>query len=242
MNVILCFLLFPAVLPWTEGQFPRVCTTLACLKSKTCCPIPKHFAKPCGSDGKRGTCEELVTRNWNYSYSHFHQLHNVDDRHNWPGTLYNRTCRCKGNYGGYDCGKCKFGYHGINCTKKKTLTRRNFLKLSAEEKDRYMRYINDSKYFLSDYVVTTTFYKNINDIVEAGKDPSGLFYNITNYDLFTWMHYYSARDTIYLHPTNKTKPEIDFAHDGQGFPTWHRLYLLAWERALQVSVYKISSG
>ena len=24
-----------------------------------------------------------------------------------------------------------------------------------------------------------------------------------------------------------------FAHDGQGFPTWHRLYMLAWERTLQ---------
>ena len=27
--------------------------------------------------------------------------------------------------------------------------------------------------------------------------------------------------------------DMDFAHEGQGFPTWHRLYLLAWERALQ---------
>ena len=26
---------------------------------------------------------------------------------------------------------------------------------------------------------------------------------------------------------------MDFAHEGQGFPTCHRLYLLAWERALQ---------
>ena len=25
-----------------------------------------------------------------------------------------------------------------------------------------------------------------------------------------------------------TKADIEFAHDGQGFPTWHRLYMLAW--------------
>ena len=239
LKIILCFLLVAAVLPWAEGQFPRVCTTLASLKNKTCCPIPENFAEPCGSDGNRGTCEELIIRNWNYSYSHFEQFQTDDDRHNWPRTLYNRTCKCNGNFGGYDCGKCEFGYRGINCTKKKTLTRRNFLKLSAEEKDRYMRYINESKYFLSDYVVTTKFYDEISETVEAGKDPSRLFYNVSNHDLFTWMHYYSGRDTIY--PPNVTKSDIDFAHGGQGFPTWHRLYLLAWERTLQVSVFRFSS-
>ena len=127
-------------------------------------------------------------------------------------------------------GNARFGYHGINCTEKKTLTRKNFLKLSAEEKDRYMRYINQSKYFASDYVVTTEFYDDIGKTVKAGKDPSALFHNVTNYDLFTWMHYYAARDTLI---PNDNKADIDFAHDGQGFPTWHRLYLLAWERTLQ---------
>ena len=221
------------VMPWTVGQFPRVCTNLNSLKTKTCCPIPKHFAEPCGSDGNRGTCEELVIRDWNYSYSHFRAFHNDDDRHNWPLALYNRTCKCNGNFGSYDCGKCEFGYHGINCTEKKTLTRRNFLKLSAEEKDRYMRYINQSKYFASDYVVTTKFYHDIEKTAKAGKDPSALFHNVTNYDLFTWMHYYAARDTLI---PNDNKADIDFAHDGQGFPTWHRLYLLAWERTLQVRI------
>jgi hypothetical protein len=101
-----------------------------------------------------------------------------------------------------------------------------------------MRYINESKYFLSDYVVSATFYEDINKDVEAGKDPSGLFFNVSNYDLFTWMHYYSARNTI---DRDVGKINIDFAHDGQGFPSWHRLYLLAWERALQVSVFRFSS-
>ncbi|CAB4037486.1 tyrosinase, partial, partial [Paramuricea clavata] len=231
VKTIFCFLLVAAVLPWTEGQFPRVCTSLASLKNKTCCPIPKHFSEPCGSDGNRGTCEELIIRKWNYSYSHFEPFQNDDERHNWPRALYNRTCKCNGNFGGYDCGKCEFGYRGVYCTKKKTLTRRNFLKLSAQEKDRYMRYVNESKYLLSDYVVTTKFYEEINEAVEADEDPSGLFYNVSNYDLFTWTHYYAARDTIYPH--NVTRVDIDFAHGGQGFPTWHRLYLLAWERVLQ---------
>ena len=25
-----------------------------------------------------------------------------------------------------------------------------------------------------------------------------------------------------------TRAHIEFAHDGRGFPTWHRLYMLAW--------------
>ena len=233
LKTILCFLLVTAVsLPCTEGQFPRICTTLTSLKSKTCCPIPKHFAKPCGSDGNRGECEEMIIRNWNNSYSHFKDFQNEDDRHNWPLSLYNRACKCKGNFGGYDCSKCELGYRGVNCTKKKTLTRRNFLKLSAEEKDLYMRYINQSKYVVSDYVVTTEFYDDIHEIVKAEKDPSGLFYNISSYDLFTWIHHYASRDTIF---TNRTEADIDFAHDGQGFLTWHRLFLLEWERTFQVS-------
>ena len=39
--------------------------------------------------------------------------------------------------------------------------------------------------------------------------------------------------TPFYHHFNKTESDIDFAHDGQGFLSWHRLYLLAWERTLQ---------
>ena len=234
-TILSSLLVAVAILPQIKGQFPRVCADLASLKSKTCCPIPKNFAKPCGSDGNRGTCAELVIRNWDYTYSHFEPFQNDDDRHDWPRALYYRICKCNGNFGGYDCGKCEFGYRGTNCTEKKNLVRKNFLNLSDKEKDRFMHYINLSKYTVSDYVVATKFYSEINEAVQANEDPSGLFTNLTNSDLFTWMHYYSARETIYPH--NVTRSDIDFAHGGQGFPTWHRLYLLAWERTLQVVVY-----
>ena len=95
-----------------------------------------------------------------------------------------------------------------------------------------MRYINMSKYFESDYVVTSTPYEGINRTVQAGEDPASLFLNVTNCDLFVWMHYYAARNTIHPKP-KKTYAAIGFAHDGQGFPTWHRLYMLAWETTVQ---------
>ena len=154
-----------------------------------------------------------------------------DERHNWPRALYHKVCKCNANYAGYDCSKCAFGYYGSTCTKKKNLIRRNFLSLTAEEKDRYMKYVSMSKKCASDFVVTSTPYKEINETVMNGDDPEHLFYDVTYYDLFTWIHYYAARDTIL--PNDKKNSDIDFAHDGQGFPSWHRLYLLAWERTLQ---------
>ena len=230
-RIITCLVFFVFTFPCAEGQFPRVCTSLTSLKNKKCCPIPKGFSTPCGSDGNRGTCQELIIRDWTFKYSHYQTFQKEDDRHDWPHALYHKTCKCNSNFAGYDCSKCEFGYYGKNCTQKKTLTRKNFLTLSAEEKDRYMRYINMSRYYISDYVVTLTPYEEINETVMANRDPTALFHNISNYDLFVWMHYYAARDTI--EPHNMTRADIDFAHDGQGFPTWHRLYLLAWERTLQ---------
>ena len=229
--IISCLVLAAVTFPLTEGQFPRVCTTLDSLKNKECCPIPKGFTAPCGSDGNRGTCQRLIIRDWNFRYSHYKPSQERDDRHDWPHALYHRTCKCNSNFAGYECSKCEFGYFGNDCSEKKTLTRKSFLKLSNEEKDRYMRYINMSRYFVSDYVVTLTAYEEINKTVMAGRDPGHFFLSISSFDLLEWMHYYAARDTI--EPNNRTISGTDCAHEGQGFPTWHRLFLLVWERTLQ---------
>jgi len=79
--------------------------------------------------------------------------------------------------------------------------------------------------------VTTTTYQEIQEEIKNGRDPTGLFHNVKSFDLFVWMHYYASRETI--HPGGHTDAGIDFAHEGPGFPTWHRLYMLAWERVIQ---------
>ena len=67
----------------------------------------------------------------------------------------------------------------------KTLSRKNFVKLSAKEKDQYIRYINMSRHYISDYVVTLTPYsEDVNETVESNRDPTALFHNVSNYDLF----------------------------------------------------------
>ena len=228
----IAYLVFVVViLPWVEGQFPRVCTDRDSLRDKKCCPTPRGFTTECGYSGGRGQCQELTIRDWTSKYSHYRPFQMEDERHNWPRALYYKVCKCNANFAGYDCSKCAFGYYGSTCTQKKNLIRRNFLSLTAWEKDRYMTYVKKSKKNQSDFVVTSVPYEKIYRDVMHGYDPKPYFADVTNYDLFTWMHYYAARDTILPH--NKTESDIDFAHDGQGFLSWHRLYLLAWERTLQ---------
>ena len=73
----------------------------------------------------------------------------------------------------------------MTARRKKTLTRKNFLKLSAEEKDQYIRYINMSRYYISDYVVNLTPYsEDVNETVKSNRNPPALFHNVCNYDLF----------------------------------------------------------
>ena len=141
-----------------------------------------------------------------------------------------RSCKCRGNFAGYDCSKCEYGYYGNECNQKKVLIRKNFAKLSSEEQDRFMMYMNMTRYVESDYLVSTAIYQEIDDTINNGGDPTRLFTIVSIHDLFVWLHYYAANRNTAL--SDKT-PYMEFAHDGQGFPTWHRLYLLFLERTLQ---------
>ena len=150
MFLLITILLIPAVAPPSaQGQFPRACINRSSLKNRECCPVPQGFTAPCGSDGNRGKCHEFTVRRWNVTYSHFKEFQKEDDRSLWPNPLYTRVCKCNANFGGYDCGDCEFGYHGTNCDQKTILKRKNFQTMSDEEKDRYMRYVNMSRYELN---------------------------------------------------------------------------------------------
>ena len=143
MSVLLPgILLSVVVLPWAHGQFPKACINYQSLKTKTCCPTPKGSNLPCGSDINRGACHELKIHHWNKTYSHYQDFHEFDDRRDWPTGLFTFTCKCNQSFGGYDCGKCDYGYYGNHCEQKRKQTRKNFAKMSEQEKDRYMRYIN----------------------------------------------------------------------------------------------------
>ena len=88
------------------------------------------------------------------------------------------------------------------------------------------------RFAISDYMVTTAAYDEIRNESDHGGDPTGLFSNITVHNLLVWIHHNSTLHTFFPDEHN-TKTGIDIAHGGQGILTWHRLYLLFFDRSLQ---------
>ncbi|XP_068120975.1 tyrosinase [Hyperolius riggenbachi] len=212
------------MLPTTYGQFPRACSTAEVLLNKECCPVWPGDGSACGEASARGTCQDVVLSTapvgTQFPFS------GIDDRENWPIVFYNRTCQCQGNFMGYHCGECKFGYSGPNCTIRRTLIRKEVFKLSTAEKDKFLAYLNLAKRTISqDFVIATGTYEQMNN----GSNP--MFADINVYDLFVWLHYYASRDAFL--EGGEVWENIDFAHEAPGFVPWHRFFLLLWEREIQ---------
>lgn len=154
-----------------------------------------------------------------------------DDRLNWPKAFFKNTCHCMGNFAGYACHECKFGYYGEDCEERRIQKRRKFQTMDKKEQQRFISLLHKSKTTLSDYVA-----------IKAEKhDPpeNFTFVDISVYDFFIYIHYYSARST-YIRmnstrepPCENTPNHWDFSHEGAGFPTFHRLLIMLWEKEFQ---------
>ncbi|XP_069495535.1 tyrosinase isoform X1 [Ambystoma mexicanum] len=211
------------------AQFPRPCTTPQVLLSKECCPAWDGDGSPCGQLSGRGLCQDVaLSQEPNGPQFPFS---GVDDREDWPGVFYNRTCRCAPAYGGFQCGECAFGRWGPDCAEARLQVRRSITRLSAAESSRLLAYLNLAKRTPSpDFMIATGTYEQM----ENGSRP--LFADISVYDLFVWMHYYASRDS-WVPVAGEQGPgvwqNIDFAHEAPAFLPWHRLFLLLWEREIQ---------
>nr|AAM18867.1 unknown [Branchiostoma floridae] len=126
--------------------------------------------------------------------------------------------------------RCSWGYRGPSCeTKQQPTVRRNIRDISTKERAKFRRYMDRAKNTVSDFVFALEFKENI----KGSHD----FANISVYDYFVAVHYYASRETLPPSSTGICVEEkdcsLDFAHEGAGFPTWHRAFLLEAERALQ---------
>uniref|UniRef100_A0A7N8XMW7 Tyrosinase n=1 Tax=Mastacembelus armatus TaxID=205130 RepID=A0A7N8XMW7_9TELE len=206
-------------------QFPRLCATREALLTKECCPPWEGDGSPCGTSSGRGFCQDVEVPDQpdgpQYPFS------GLDDREKWPLVFYNRTCQCAGNFMGFNCGDCKFGFFGQNCNERRESVRRNIFHLSRAERIRLVSYLNLAKQTVSrDYVVVTGTYREM----ENGSNP--LFADVSVYDVFVWMHYYVSRNALLGGPGN-VWTNVDFGHWAPAFLPWHRVYLLHWEHEIR---------
>ncbi|XP_061608238.1 tyrosinase-like [Phyllopteryx taeniolatus] len=206
-------------------QFPRPCATREALLAKECCPPWEGDGSPCGASSGRGFCWDVVVPDTPDGTQY--PFRGLDDRERWPLVFYNRTCQCTGNFMGFNCADCKFGYFGETCQERRESLRRNVFHLTQAERIQLVSYLNLAKQTpSSDYVVATGTYLEM----ENGSNPT--FANVSVYDIFVWMHYYVSRDALLGGPGN-VWADVDFAHWAPGFLPWHRVYLLHWEREIR---------
>ena len=95
-------------------------------------------------------------------------------------------CQCSGNYSGYDCSRCKFGYYGESCDQFQVLPRRPIATYSDDEWAEFIDILIRSRQFESDYHVV------LEETVPG--NVSLRTSNVTLYKLYVWMHHYAAKD------------------------------------------------
>ena len=225
-----------------SGQFPAACTDNANNGIKVCCP------SDC-SGPDHGTCKNITeSADWSNiqepgskvveQVNHVGEVAGkIDTRYQWPMEVFTSVCECRGNYAGPDCSECDFGYEmdsNGKCQKLSSLReRKSITALSEQERMDVIRVLNESKNERqSDYKWAV--------IVEEPDytTRSGLrLENVATYDMFVYQHYFSKRDGDVLDNgepvcSSFNVSDVDFAHGGPNFLTWHRYYLLFVEREL----------
>ena len=159
------------------AQIPSVCANNADLQNGRCCP------DNCGGSA-RGVCVDVSTIcKTDYSSMGLPASYTNDGRFNWPSQVFSHICQCKGNYGGYDCSECKFGYKGQNCTTN-TMRFRKSITAADFNWTEYHSQLNRAKQ------QNQTRYK----VYTGGNitDESN-YKEVSVYHLFVWLHHHATR-------------------------------------------------
>ena len=161
------------------AQIPSVCANNADLQSGRCCP------NNCGGNA-RGECVDVSTM-CKTNYVHNSQQPLNDERFNWPSRIFTQVCRCKGNYGGYDCSECKFGYGGQDCNTKQAERVRTSITADNFNWEDYRGQLRRAKTFIQ-----TRYKVYIGNFSGEDFKNETRYKQVSLYNLFAWMHHYVA--------------------------------------------------
>ena len=185
------FLLAVSLLLYQQvaGLIPGLCVTNGQPNSnRICCPSPNiPNAGACGSNlsPSRGSCSPLSAILPNLVINAA-----GDTRENWP-YYFDYLCKCNGNYWGYDCSQCAFGYTMVGgiCTQQQVpRKRKSTADLTIAEREQYLNAISQSK--------LNSSYTRYMAIRKESNPPAVV--QLSLYNLFAWLHYYAGKENDLL--------------------------------------------
>ena len=178
--LVVLFLLYQQV----AGLIPGPCVTNGQPNaSRICCPRPNiPNAGACGSNlsPSRGSCSPLSAILTNVVVKS-----SGGTRDNWP-YYFDYLCKCNGNYWGYDCNECAFGYKltGGICTRQQVRERKSTADLTTVERERFLSAINHSKF--------NNKYTRYMAIKKESNPPQVV--QLSMYNVFVWLHNYAGKE------------------------------------------------
>ena len=130
------------------AQIPAVCVSNENLLSRECCPSAANGMQ-CGGPNQ-GECTNVSSVcKTDYTSGEVQVSEYTDLRFNWSIGFFDRVCKCKNNFGDFDCGRCKFGYEfeGGSCVKAGNRMRKSVSSMSESDWITYnMRLTVDTRY------------------------------------------------------------------------------------------------
>ena len=168
-------LFWAPLLQHPNGQFPVECMDDDSLRNRICCP------NMCSG---QGTCTDLDITLLSDPYD------STTVRNHWP-YYFTGVCVCNGNYAGFNCSRCKYGYYGSDCSQNMVLRRRPISELTDSQWTEYITILKASKNYPSGYFIF------LEEPMGPDTDLTTLGKTVVNslYDLFIWQHHYAAKDS-----------------------------------------------
>ena len=220
------FILFTVIgsMTFIVTQIPSACVYNATLpRHNTCCPTDERSGLVCGGQ-QRGNCVSSDNADLIRLPISTYQI--------WHTHMFTHRCACEGNFTGYMCHECKFGFYGTHCDIERTLIRKDVHSLNAFEQRRLQKGFELTKSTISDYIVKV-----------HGQDRQHSYKYINVYDYYSFQYtshnleqhigYSVELDNARQKYIDGAQYPLEHSRDQVDFLIWHRYFLLNFEREIQ---------